>query len=205
MPRRVSPLESRVQPINWLRAIFAGIVGSALMMSFVDIFNMMGITPFSFEVYLGGLLRGNIHGSQTWMLGVLANWVVGALFGTFYAYIFEYVLKRSNVRYGIYLGFAHAFLAAVLIFPFFGVLQQQMGTGLAERFGFFGSGMGGPTPILLFFAHLLFGASMGLFYGPVRYVRVHMNQWEPGETVLPWESGAITEEEDNPDSRIINW
>jgi hypothetical protein len=62
------------------------------------------------------------------------------------------------------------------------VIHEFMGTGLFPEFGVMGVKLGAPTLILLITAHLLFGASMGVFYGPVRVKRMRTRAFEPGET-----------------------
>lgn len=200
MPRHLTLIEKNEQPINWRRAILSGMVASTLLMGFVDIFKMLGITEFSFEVYLGSLITGRPTGAHAWTFGFLANWLTGGLFGVFYAYCFEYVFRRSDPRLGAGLGLGHAVLAAVAFFPFFGILHQQIGTGAFPDFAFFGSGMEPATPILLLFAHLLFGSCMGLFYGPVRAARIRTRVSEPGVFGQPGESQVISAVDDPRDA-----
>lgn len=199
MPKPVPLLSKYGQPIHWTRALICGVGGAATLMAFMDIFNMLGITQFSFEVFLGSLITGNRFSPRSWIWGVFGNWVVGAVFGMLYAYFFEYVLRRANTRVGALLGLGHAVLAATVIFPFFYMAHRQVGTGV--EFGFFGSALDPGTPILLFTAHVLFGIEMGLFYGPVRSERIRMHDFEPGESGLPGDQDVIREE-DNPVDRI---
>ena len=207
MKRHISQIERLMrneQPINWGRAFLTGVVGVTLMMAFIDSFYMMGFTVFSFENYLGSLVRNSEHGTHNWTAGVLVNWIVGGVFGMFYAYFFEYGFKRATPRDGILLGFGHAVLAAVAIFPFFNAIHDQMGLHLylnaeSSGFGFFGSGLGPQTVLFLLIGHLLFGATMGLLYGPVRIERVIGRYFEPGQSGLPGERGVITAEEDPVD------
>jgi hypothetical protein len=201
--KKVSLLSQIEQPINWFRAFICGIGGASLMMGFLDIFYMMGITPFSYEQYLGSLLRGTMYGQHNWIVGLLANWVVGGIFGFLYAYGFEYIFKRSGGRVGTALGLGHAVIAMVALFPFFTIMHQEVGTGLYPEFGFFGSGLGAPTPILLLMGHLLFGATVGTFYGPVRAYRVRARVYEPGEAGMPGEIGVFTIEDDPRDSALV--
>ena len=165
------------------------------MMGFVDVFYMLGYTPFSFEQYLGSLLRGTIYGQHNWVLGFFANAITGGVFGFLYAYGFEYIFKRASGRIGTELGLGHAIIAMVAIFPFFNILHLEMGTGLYPHFGFFGSGLGAPTPVLLLMGHLLFGAAMGTFYGPVRAYRVRARAYEPGESGTPTDPDLIGPDE----------
>lgn len=177
---RKSTLFSRTeQPIGWGRAFVSGVFGVSMMMGFIDIFYLMGVTPFSFEQYLGSLLRDTPYGQQNWIVGLLANWAAGGLFGFVYAWAFEYGLGRSGARSGAFVGLVHAIVAAIAVFPFFGILHAQSDTGVYREFGFFGVGLGAPTPILLLIGHLLFGVTVGLFYGPVRAYRVRAKVYEP--------------------------
>ncbi len=201
MPRKVTAFEAQGQPISWSRALTCGSISSMLMMAFIDTFYLMGITPFSFELYLGSLLRGTQYGIHNWTIGFLASVVLGGLFGIFYAYCFEYVFIRSSTRLGIWVGTWHAIAAAFLFFPFFGSIHEFIGTGLFPQFGIMGYKLGAPTPILLVTAHLLFGACMGLFYGPVKEERIRSRYFEPGDVALKPSEGGISSEED-PEDRI---
>jgi hypothetical protein len=182
MPKKVNKFTRTQQPINWGRAFVSGMVSAALMMGFIDTFNMMGITPFSFERYIGTLVTLNSYFVHTWTIGFFLNLILGGLFGIVYGYCFEYVFSGANGRFGIKIGFWHTILAAVAFFPFFGAIHETMGTGLFPNFGILGWKLGIPTPLLLIAGHLLFGLCMGTFYGPVRADRVRTKVFEPGET-----------------------
>ena len=195
MPKRVSRFAQTEQPIHWIRAFICGVVSSVVMMGFMDNFYMLGLTPFNFEIYLGSLLRGTMNGQQNWILGFFANMMTGGIFGFLYAYGFEYIFKKSSSRLGTALGLLHAIIALAAFFPFFNILHQEVGTGLYPHFGFFGSGLGAPTPILLLMGHLLFGASMGMFYGPVRAYRVRARYYEPGESGMPGDVDIVGADE----------
>ena len=191
-----------VQPINWWRAFFVGMVGCSLMMAFIDCFKMLDVTPFSYEVFLGSLMTGERYGAHNWTLGFFINLVVGGLFGILYGYVFEYFFFRSRVSDGLFVGLGHAVLAAVAFFPFFNIMHEQVNTGLYPSFGFFGAGLNPATPILLLVGNLLFGITMGLLYGPVRAERIRMREFEPGENGMPGDRYVITEEEDPEDRRL---
>lgn len=199
MVRRVSKFESSEQPLQWTYAIFCGAVSAIFMMSFIDIFYMMGITPFTYEDYIGSLIHQGQYGGQVWTIGFLANLVIGSLFGILYAYCFEYPFKRATPRLGIWLGVWHTLAAAFALFPFFNAIHEFMGIQLYSNFGILGSGLGLQTTILLITGHLLFGVCMGLFYGPVGLERVRAKEFEPGETGVPPSSGGISREEDPED------
>ncbi len=197
MPRRrISRFEASEQPMNWGRAIFCGMVGAAMFMGFLDIFNTMGRADFSLEVYIGSLFTDSRYDTHAWTLGFFANLFLGGLFGIFYAYCFEFVFKAAGARVGLIIGFFHALIAAVAFFPFFNTIHEFMRTDAYPHFGFFGSGMGGQTVLLLFIGHLLFGVAAGTFYGPVRVGRVRSRVSEPGESGLPGDVNTIPWSED---------
>lgn len=182
MPKVQSEYVKNAQPIAWQRAFIAGAFASLLMMMFVDIFYMMGLTPFCLEVYVGSLLRDSVYGEHNWTAGFFFNLVMGGVFGWIYGFFFEDVFKRAGSRNGVFVGFFHAILAAVAVLPFFEIVGEQMGVREYPHFGFFGSGLTPETPIILLFAHLLFGATMGIFYGPVRMDRLRARFMEPEDT-----------------------
>ncbi len=199
MPRKVSYYAQTEQPMNWFRAFVSGAVGAAFLMTFLDIFYMLGITPFTLEYYVGSMILSSPYGVHNFTIGVIATWIIGGLWGFLYAYCFEYVFRRSSTRLGAFLGMAHAAVAAVVVFPFFQVVHEFQGTEPTPPFGFFGLGMGPATFILLFFGHVFFGIAMGAFYGPVRVYRVRTRVFEPGDSGYPGESDVITWEEDHPE------
>lgn len=200
---KVSKLEQTEPPIFWSRAFLSGMFGASMMLGFIDIFFMLGITPFSYELYLGSLLRGTMVGQANWIVGLLANLLMGGLFGFVYAWAFEWVFKKAGGRIGTYVGLIHAIVAAVAVFPFFTILHHEMATGLFPDFGFFGVGLGAPTPILLLLGHLFFGMTVGTFYGPVRAFRVRARVYEPGEVGMPGELDVLSYPEDPEDSHLV--
>jgi hypothetical protein len=192
-------MQETEQPINWARAFLSGWAAATLMMAFMDIFFLLGITPFSFEAYLGSLLFNSSAGTHIWTLGLFANWILGAVFSVFYAYYFENVFRGSGSRHGAVLGLGHAFVAAIAIFPFFTAIREFMGIQLYSDFGFFGVGLGAPTAILLLFSHLVYGTTLGTFYGPVGRDRVRARFFDAWESLPPGARGTVTEGEDAED------
>jgi hypothetical protein len=177
-------------------------VSATLMAALIDIFYLLGYTPFSFELYLGSLLRGTPYGPQNWVLGFLVNLGVGGILGIFYGYCFEYIFLKSSPRLGSWIGLWHLALAAFAVFPFFNAIHEFLNIGLYPQFGLLGWSLGAPTFLLLILGHFCFGASMGTFYGPVRLDRVHTRFFEPGETGVSHAEGGITREED-PEDRAM--
>ena len=204
-PKKFVPttvFERVVQPVDWLRAFVCGVFASWVMMAFIDIFYMLGFTEFSLEAYVGSTLRGSMeYMPRAWIVGCIANWIVGGFAGIIYGYLFEYLFKKANARNGVYAGLMHVGFAAIAIFPFFNAIRGQMGLSFSngESFGILGSGLGIVTPIILIMAHLFFGATIGTAYGPVRSRRVRAKIYEPGEWVKAGHKDAIREDEDHDD------
>ncbi len=171
--------------MNWRRAFLCGVLGAVFLMTFIDIFAALGMTSFSFEWYIGSLLVNEPYPHHVWMAGFLANALLGGVFGFMYAYFFEYVFFRATARSGALVGLIHAIFAAVAFFPFFQVVHESIDTGVFREFGFLGTGLDAQTPILLFMGHILFGLSVGVFYGPVRSARVRERYFEPGVVSVP--------------------
>jgi hypothetical protein len=202
MPKKVSSLYLLEQPINWGRAFLCGMLGAAILMAWIDIFDMMGLTPFNLEIYVGTMLRNSTeYLPRAWIEGGIANLIIGGITGVFYAYLYEYIYIRSSARLGAAIGMAHALFVGVALLPFFEAVHDQMGLQMFPHgLGFLGVRVGVVTPLVLFFGHVLFGAATGLFYGPVRADRIMTRNFEPGEVGHPGDPWVISPEEDEPDS-----
>ncbi len=171
-------------------------------MAWLDIFYMMGFTTFNLELFVGTILRNSMEfAPRAWLVGAVANLIFGGLFGIFYAYLFEYIFDRSGARVGFEIGLAHTLFVGIAVLPFFQTVHDQMGLHLYPNgLGFLGSRLGALTPLSLIFGHLLFGATMGLFYGPVRVDRIRTRNFEPGEVGYAGDPDVITSEEDPSDA-----
>ncbi len=183
MARKISKEEEvirREQPMNWQRAMLSGMVSAALMMAFVDCFAMMGLIHFSFEHYLGSLIRATPYGVQNWTVGFFANLLMGGLFGWIYGYAFENVFRARSAKLGIQVGFFHAIFAGMFVFPFFNIMHAEVQSHAYPKFGFLGASIGAATPLVIVVGHLLFGATMGTLYGPIRLNRLRLRIAEPG-------------------------
>lgn len=183
MPKKVTWYDVNVPSINWHRAIISGVCGSLIMMAFIDTLYMAQITPFCFENYLGSLITMRLYSGTIWTWGFLAMLVMGGVFGTFYGFMFEFVYEKSSARLGTLVGFYHTVVAAAFVFPFFQIVESAAPVQLYANFGILGSGLSASTPMILFLGHLIFGACVGTFYGPVRMERVRAQFSEPEDTV----------------------
>jgi hypothetical protein len=202
MPKKVSSIYLLEQPINWGRAFICGMFGSAILMAWLDIFYMMGFTTFNLELFVGTILRNSLEfAPRAWLVGAIANLIFGGIFGVFYGYLFEYITHRSGAKLGFEFGILHTAIVGIAVLPFFQVVHDQMGIPLYPNgLGFLGARLGLMTPLAIFFGHLLFGATMGLFYGPVREDRIRTRNFEPGEVGYAGDPNVITMEEDPSDA-----
>ena len=195
--RRVSKLAKSEQPISWVRAFLSGIGGVSVMMGFIDIsFSCWAIRHFLSSNTWGACCGARFTGSRigSWVSSPTGWWAVSLASCTAgHLNMSSGAPEGESVRLW---GLDMPLFAAVAVFPFFAILQDQAHTGLYPDFGFFGVGLGAPTPILLLMGHLLFGMTVGLFYGPVRAYRVRARVYEPGESAgLPGELEVITSRE----------
>jgi len=202
MPKKVSSIYLLEQPINWGRAFFCGVLGAAILMAWLDIFYMMGFTRFNLELFVGTILRNTMeYAPRAWLEGAIANLIFGGIFGIFYAYLFEYIYRRSGAKVGFLVGLIHSAFAGVAILPFFETVHEQMSLPLYPNgLGFLGAHVSAATPLLIIIGHLLFGTTMGLFYGPVRLDRIRTRNFEPGEVGYAGDPDVITAEEDPSDA-----
>ena len=69
-------------------------------------------------------------------------------------------------------------------------------------FGFLGSSINPATPLLIIVGHLIFGMTMGTFYGPIGLERLHARQFEPGESGKAYEDPDVITPEDDPIDRV---
>lgn len=209
MKKKITEVERLMrneQPINWGRCVVTGVLASWMMMGFIDSFAMMGLTDFSYERYVGSVFFvGDPQAYHSWTLGFILNSLMGAVFALFYAYFFEFVFGKAKARLGTLLGIGHTALAAVAIFPFFNMAHEFMGTELYPGFGILGSGINAGTPILILAGHLLFGATVGLLYGPVRVQRIRAREFEPEETGTEGEVVQLAEYQEDVRSRVSYW
>jgi hypothetical protein len=178
MPKKSAKFSS-VQPINWGRAFFCGIFGALGLLGVMDSVFMAGYQKFSLELFLGSLFTQDRFDDPGWMLGFFLCLFLGGMFGILYSYFFEYQFKRVTVRLGLVLSGIHLFVLGAFVLPFIHMLHQELETGLYPHLGPLGLSLGIATPLTLVVGHLLFGATMGLFYGAVQPDREQIARWEP--------------------------
>jgi hypothetical protein len=177
-------------------------LGAAILMAWLDIFYMMGFTTFNLELFVGTILRDSMQFlPRAWLEGAIANLIFGGIFGVFYGYLFEYIYLRSGPRAGFLIGIFHTGFAAIAMLPFFQMVHDQMGLHLYPNgLGILGANLGAATPLLIVIGHLLFGTTVGLFYGPVRVDRIMTRNFEPGEVGYAGDPEVISAEEDPIDA-----
>src|SRR3990167_7836936 len=60
-------------PIAWVRAALAGMLSAGMMMALIDTFNMLCVTAFSFERFVGSTILGRADGTHVWTVGLVVN------------------------------------------------------------------------------------------------------------------------------------
>lgn len=130
--------------VNYLKAIIAGIVGTAVMTAVgVYVAPMMGIAKMNPADMLAGQMGGNM------MMGWAGHFMIGIVFAVGYAYMAKSLPGAPWMR-GALFGIVPWLLAQVAVMP-------MMGMGV-----FSGSmAMAGGSLI----GHLMYGATVGMVYG----------------------------------------
>ena len=144
-----------------LRAVLAGVLGALAMSLAMFLLRSSGINV-NLESLLGTMLDVP-SGIHPWVAGLLIHFAVGAVAGLAYAAVFEMAVQRSGPLVGAGLGLCHGLLAGLMMSgipamnPLAWSTQSAPGPFLQNlQFG----------PIAFLLVHGVFGAVVGLAYGP---------------------------------------
>jgi hypothetical protein len=141
------------------RALLAGIAGALAMSGTMFLIRQFGINV-SLEMLLGSLLEDQT-GLSIWMSGFILHLAIGVVIALLYAFVFE-VLETWGPLLGGGLGLAHGLMAGLFMSAISAMNPvvpnvHAPGAFLAHvQYG----------PIIFLVLHLLFGATVGLVYGP---------------------------------------
>lgn len=143
------------------RAVLAGILG-ALAMSLGMFLMRLGGINVNLEDLLGTIFSPPA-GLSPWVAGFLIHLTIGAFGGLVYAAIFEMAIQRSGPVVGAGLGLCHGLLAGLMMSGIPAMNPLALGSQWAPgpflqnlQFG----------PFVFLFLHCLFGAVVGIAYGP---------------------------------------
>jgi hypothetical protein len=127
------------------------------------VLRLLGV-PLNLELLLGSALVPKT-GPEVWLIGLGLHLALGGCFGVAYALVFEKSLREANVGIGFAIGAVHAVVSGtVLAFtPDFHPLIPE----LLWAPGPFLLGLGAWGVLLFLALHLMFGAIVAAWYGPV--------------------------------------
>lgn len=145
-----------------LRALFAGVFGAVVMSVAMLLLRLVGI-PVSFELLLGSLVTQR-SGLEQWIAGMVIHLAVGAFAGVTYAVIFEWCVQASGAAVGAGIGVCHALMAGLLMSSIPAMNPLEFDARLQAPGPFLQNLMWGPAFFVLL--HCLYGACVGLAYGP---------------------------------------
>lgn len=114
---------------------------------------------------LGGVPMPGVQGLWTVAAALGVQLGVGAVSAVPYALVFEWVARRATWTVGAGLGLAHAAVAG-LVAAFVPLLYGEVSPATVP--GAFLSFRGWPVTAAFVAEHLVYGALVGVFYGPVR-------------------------------------
>jgi hypothetical protein len=146
------------------KAITLGVIGAAAMTTITWIARHLLNVPVNLEMLLGTWI-GMEPGLIPWMMGFMVHLSIGAIFGIFYAWSFEYLSHQADWFTGLELGAVHTLFSGLLlgIVP---AMHPMIPAELAAP-GIFFSGLGLMGVIAFCLLHLMFGAILGSLYGSV--------------------------------------
>jgi hypothetical protein len=145
------------------KAFIAGVVGGAAMSVLLAIGRALGV-PANVEMILG-TMTGLAPGAGTWVLGLAMHLVISGLIAMLYALGFEHVAHRSGALPGVVFSLLHIVVGGL----FMGMLPSlhPMITERMSAPGAFLSNLGDVGVIAFVVLHAIYGAIVGVMYGPV--------------------------------------
>lgn len=144
------------------RAVVTGIVSGLLVLILVWIGGLLGHTDADLSALTAAVVFRRADG-PAWFGGFAAQLLVGAIAGVVYAVCFEWATRRAGVLIGLVIAIPHTIIAGVTI----GFLPgpRIIAAGLMPP-GAFYEYRGAWCVAALIVAHLVFGALVGVAYGP---------------------------------------
>jgi hypothetical protein len=147
------------------RAILPGVVGAVLVYAIVRLAGVLANSPSDLCQLLGSSVTA-AGGLWAWLLGAVAQLVLGIVASLVYAAIFEWVTQRAGALIGVLIAIAHAVAAGLAI----GFLPagRLIAAGVAPP-GAFMEYRGIALVSAFVIAHLAFGMLIGAMYGRPRH------------------------------------
>jgi hypothetical protein len=157
--------------VNVADILLWGFVATVVLTTLESAGQGLGLSRMSIPFLLGTMLTPNRDRAQ--LAGFAAHIMNGWLFSILYALIFE-SLGHATWWLGGVLGLGHGLATLVLIMPLLPALHPRMAgesggpepTPMLEPPGFLALNYGRRTPLLVLFAHAVYGVILGAFYTP---------------------------------------
>lgn len=151
--------------MKFSRVVLAGVIGAVLVYAMVRVAGALTSMPADLCELLGSSITSTVS-VWAWLLGGVAQLVLGIVASFVYASIFEWVTQRAGAPIGLIVSLAHAVVAGVSI----GFLPagRLIGAGLAPP-GAFMEYRGSVVVVAFVVAHLAFGTTIGALYGRPRH------------------------------------
>lgn len=147
------------------KAFVAGVVGGAVMSVLLAIGRAIGLNV-NLELLLG-TVTGMRPSAAAWTIGLVMHLVISGLIGMLYGLGFEYVARRAGALPGVVFSLLHIVIGGIVmgaipaIHPL--VPEPMMAPGA------FMSNLGDAGVIVFVVLHAIFGAVVGIIYGPVMH------------------------------------
>lgn len=114
-----------------------------------------------------GTLTGMMPGPAVWVLGLVLHLLMSGAIALLYGLGFEYVSRRSGALPGVVFSLVHTVIGGL----FLGVLPalHPLIPGVLQAPGAFMSNYGDAGVIAFVVLHAIYGATVGMMYGPVTH------------------------------------
>lgn len=147
------------------RAIRAGLIATFVITLLIYTGRTLGLY-LDFPQMLGMLFVNPRYGAVVYTVGLLAHFVMGALFGLVYAWLFQVLEVPANGLWGGIFGGIHGLLSGLLISIFSSIHPRIGPEKPLPSPGLFCINFGRLIPLKLVVIHILFGIVMGWIYAP---------------------------------------
>lgn len=153
--------------ISWFHAIFAGILGTALMTLAMVAGRIMGLATDMLRI-LGLFFVSERHPRQMYVVGLLIHFTFGAVFGVLYAIFLTLVgaapFVGAAAGWGAVFGVVHGAGVGAALGALPAVHPRMGHGGVLSEPGLFGRNIGLAMPVGLILLHIIYGVTAGVFY-----------------------------------------
>lgn len=149
--------------INWVSAIVARLIATAVMTLLMYIGRAMGMR-MDMPRLLGLMFFSTENTGAVYTAGFVAHFMMGAIFGILYAIAFWILGIPVNWVWGAFFGLIHG-IALGFMLPIMPKIHPRMGRDeTLPPLGKFGSNYGSVVPAAFLVLHIVFGAVIGWIY-----------------------------------------